>query len=356
MVNDRITFKCGKAMTNKFMLAPLTNSQSNEDGSLSEEEFNWLTLRAKGGFGLVMTCASHVQRVGQGFPRQLGIFSDELSDGHKKLSKEIKKHGSLAVIQLHHAGMRSPEDLIGQKPVCPSENEKFGARSLTLSEVEDLKSDFVNAAIRAKKWGYDGVEIHGAHGYILSQFLSSEINTRTDDYGGTLENRLRLIRDIIFAVRKECGNDFLLGIRLSPERFGMDLMEVKKACQILIEDQQIDFLDISLWDSFKLPANEKYHSKSLLDHFLELERNEVKLTVAGNIRNGKDVLNILKKGVDFVTIGRAAILHHDFPQKVIKNNDFKTIETPVSVQYLKNEGLSGNFIDYMRKWQGFVEE
>lgn len=341
-------------MNNKFMLAPLTNSQSNEDGSLSEDEFNWLTLRAKGGFGLVMTCASHVQRVGKGFPGQLGIFSDELKDGHLKLAKEIKKYGSLAVIQLHHAGMRSPENIIGQKPVCPSENEKTGARGLSISEVEELKNDFVEAAVRAKECGYDGAEIHGAHGYILSQFLSSKINKRTDEYGGTLENRLKILRDIIFDVRKECGGDFLLGVRLSPERFGMDLLEVKKACKILIDDQKLDFLDISLWDSFKLPTEEKYQTKSLLDHFLEIDRKEVKLTVAGNIRNGKDVLNILKRGVDFVTIGRAAILHHDFPKKVIENNNFTTIKTPVSVDYLKSEGLSEKFIDYMRKWPDFV--
>ena len=127
-----VQFSCGAIMKNKFMLAPMTNSQSFEDGRLSDEEFNWLTMRAKGQFGLVMTCASHVQEVGKGFPGQLGIFSDDHIEGHQRLTTSIKSYGSLAVIQLHHAGMRSPVDVIGESPVCPSDNEKHAARALSL--------------------------------------------------------------------------------------------------------------------------------------------------------------------------------------------------------------------------------
>lgn len=255
--NTSVHFPCGASMKNRFMLAPLTNSQSHEDGTLSDEELNWLTMRAKGQFGLVMTCASHVQAVGKGFPRQLGIFSDIHIEGHQKLTSAIKSYGSLAVIQLHHAGMRSPEEIINEAPVCPSDSSKHGARALSLEEVKQLRDDFIQAAIRAKKSGYDGVEIHGAHGYILTQFLSSKINHREDEYGGSLENRARIIFEIVNGVRAACGKDFLLGIRLSPERFGMKLMEMKVICQLLIDEGNIDFLDISLWDSFKYPEEEE---------------------------------------------------------------------------------------------------
>ena len=121
-------FPCGVSMKNRFMLAPMTNCQSHPDGQLSEDEFHWLTMRAKGSFGLTMTCAAHVQKNGQGFPGQLGIFSDELLNGHKRLAKAIQDEGSLAVIQLHHAGMRSPHDLIDGAPLCPSEDEKTGSK------------------------------------------------------------------------------------------------------------------------------------------------------------------------------------------------------------------------------------
>ncbi|MGB6035087.1 MAG: NADH:flavin oxidoreductase, partial [Cryomorphaceae bacterium] len=341
-------------MKNRFMLAPMTNTQSHEDGTLSEDEYRWLTMRAAGGFGLTMTCASHVTKLGQGFPGQLGIFSDKHIEGHKKLVAGIKAHDSLAVIQLQHAGMRSPEELIGEKPLCPSDNEKTGARAMSLAEVEQLRDDFITAALRAKECGYDGVEVHGAHGYILTQFLSSEINHRTDRYGGSLENRARLMFEIVNAIREKCGKDFLLGIRLSPERFGMKLGEVKEVARRFIDEGRIDFLDISLWDSFKEPEEEEYQGKTLMEHFAEIERGDIKLTVAGQIRTGKEVQQVLDVGVDFVTIGRAAVLHHDFPKRVIENPDFTPTPTPVSAGYLKKEGLGEKLITYMKRWPDFV--
>ncbi len=352
--DSTIQFNCGIIMNNRFMLAPLTNQQSHEDGQLSDDEFKWLTMRAKGGFGLVMTCASHVQEIGKGFPGQLGIFSDELIEGHKKLTSKVKSYNSLAVAQLHHAGMRSPFDVIHQKAVCPSESQKHNARALSLDDVYKLRNDFINAAVRAQTSGYDGVEVHGAHGYILTQFLSSEINKRSDIYGGSLDNRSRLIFEIIEGIREKCGQNFLIGIRLSPERFGMKLSEIKLISQQLIDSQLIDFLDLSLWDCFKKPQEYPDSDKNLLEHVLELNYKNVKLTVAGNIRSGEDVRKILNAGVDFVTIGRSGILHHDFPKKVIENSNFKPIQNPVSSEYLKSEGLSDTFINYMRRWEGFV--
>ncbi len=353
-LDDTILFSCGASMKNRFMLAPLTNTQSHEDGSLSDEEFHWLTMRAKGQFGLVMTCASHVQAIGKGFPGQLGIFDDKHIEGHTRLAKEIKSHGSLAVIQLHHAGMRSEPRLLDGSPVAPSTVERKGARGLTLEEVKELRDDFIAAAVRAKQSGYDGVEIHGAHGYIVAQFLSQSINQRNDGYGGSLENRARLLFEIINGVRESCGANFLLGVRLSPERFGMELSEMKTLCQQLIDEGEIDFLDISLWDCFKYPEEEEHRGKTLLQHFTELDFKDVKLTVAGKIHTAKQVSEILNSKVDFVTVGRSGILHHDFPIKVMNDNNFETISLPVTSEYLRNQGLSEKFIKYMSNWKGFV--
>lgn len=349
------TFPCGATMKNRFMLAPMTNTQSHEDGRLSKDEFHWLTMRAKGQFGLVMTCASHVQQIGKGFPGQLGIFGDQHIPGHQRLSSAIQSHGSLAVIQLHHAGMRSPAELIQQSPVCPSTNEKHGARALSLAEVHQLRDDFIQAAVRAKASGYDGVEIHGAHGYIIAQFLSAEVNTRTDEYGDSLSNRAKLLFEILEGVRHSCGPEFILGVRLSPERFGMHLPEIKELSQQLIDDGKIDFLDISMWDSFKFPEEEAFKSQSLLEHFTSLDFKNVLLTVAGKIQSGKDVQKILNAGVDFVSIGRSGILHHDFPTRVLENPDFQPTITPVSEEYLRKEGLGENFITYMKRWSDFLE-
>ena len=355
-LNDKLTFASGHQMKNRFMLAPLTNTQSHEDGVLSDDEYHWLTKRAEGGFGITMSCASHVQEIGKGFPGQLGIFDDKHIDGLTKLTTEIKKHESLAIAQLHHAGMRSPEELINTQPVCPSDDSNTGARSLSFEEVIQLREDFIAAAVRAKKSGYQGVEIHGAHGYILSQFLSSEINRRQDEYGGSNENRSRIIFEIVEGIRNNCGKDFVLGVRLSPEGFGLKLGEIKEVCEELIALNNIDFLDMSLWDSFKDPNEEEHKGKNLLQHFTDMDFGNTMLTVAGNIRSGESVMKILEKDVDFVTVGRAGILHHDFPKRVIADEGFEPIELPVSKENLTQEGLSETFIKYMQRWQGFVEE
>src|SRR5271168_1299327 len=117
-----LTFSRGPTWKNRFMLAPLTNGQSHADGVLSDDEFRWLTYRATGGFGLVMTCAAHVQAAGQGFAGQLGVFSDDHLPGLGRLAAAIRSGGAVSSVQLHHAGIRSPADLIGEAPRGPSED------------------------------------------------------------------------------------------------------------------------------------------------------------------------------------------------------------------------------------------
>ena len=350
-----LTLPRGPSLKNRFMLAPLTNTQSFEDGRLSDEEYRWLTMRAQGGFGLTMTCASHVQAIGKGFPGQLGIFSDDHLEGLKRLSSKIKVSGSVAICQIHHAGMRSPEELIGQKPVCPSDNKEFNARGLSCGEVETLRDDFIGAAIRSEQAGFDGVELHGAHGYILAQFLSSEINKRDDHYGGSLINRSRLLYEIIDGIRRDCNKDFIIGVRLSPERFGLKLNEITLLAEELMTSDKIDFLDMSLWDVFKEPEDEEFKGKKLISYFTELKRGNTKLGVAGSIKTPLDAEKTMSEGVDWIMLGRAGMLHHNYPKMYELDQNFSPIEIPVTKEYLINEGLSEKFIQYIEKW-GFTSE
>ena len=349
-----MTFKRGPAMKNRFMLAPLTNQQSGADGVLSQDEYHWLVKRAEGGFGLTMTCAAHVQKIGQGFEGQLGVFSDDHLPGLTRLAAGIKANDSLAVVQLHHAGMRSPKELIGEAPVCPSANEEFGARAMTTAEVEEMIEAFIVGAERAEKAGFDGVELHGAHGYVLCQFLSPEVNQRTDRFGGSLDNRTSVIREIIAGIRARCRPDFNLGIRLSPERFGLKLSEILSFAQSLMTAGDIDYLDMSLWDVFKLPVEEDYKDRSLMAWFAGLDRGSVRLGVAGKVLTAENARACLEAGMDFVLIGRGAILHHDYPKLVQADADFHPIALPVSQEHLAKEGLSPSFIQYMGNWKGFV--
>ena len=347
-LTDPLTFSHGPAMKNRFMLAPLTNQQSYEDGRISQDEFHWLTMRAQGGFGLTMTCASHVQAIGKGFPGQLGIWSDEHIAGLTRLVDATHSHQSIAISQLHHAGMRSPREIIGNAAVCPSDNEQTDARALSRSEVKQLIDDFISAAVRAEESGFDGVELHGAHSYILCQFFSSDINRRDDEYGGDLENRSRILFEIIDGVRSQCGKDFILGVRLSAERFGMKLNDSVQIAQRLMNEDNIDFLDMSLWDVFKEPEEVEYQGRTLMSFFTELDRHNTRLGVAGKICTPQQAEVTLAAGADWIMLGRAAMLQHDFPNRYQANRSFRPVEMPVTRKYLESEGIS-------KKFQGYIE-
>lgn len=350
-----LTFARGPAMKNRFMLAPLTNKQSHADGRLSDDEFYWLTLRAQGGFGLTMTCAAHVQAVGQGFEGQLGIFGDEHVDGLTRLAAALKAAGSVSSVQLHHAGYRAERALIAQ-PVGPSDDAASGSRGLTTSEVERLRDDFIAAAVRAERAGFDGVEVHGAHGYILAQFLSAEMNRREDRYGGNLENRARLIFEIIAGIRTACRPDFQIGLRVSPERFGQKLLEVREVVAQAMASGQVDYVDLSLWDVFKEPNEPEYQGRTLMSWFTDLPRGGVRLGAAGKVMSAADAAWVVEQGCDFAVIGRAAILRHDFPRRALADPDYVSPSLPVSRQHLVAEGVGPSFIDYLGTWQGFVAE
>ncbi|MDP5185356.1 NADH:flavin oxidoreductase [Blastococcus sp. BMG 814] len=350
-----LTLAHGPAAPNRLWLAPLTNTQSHPDGRLSDEELHWLAMRARGGHGLTMTCAAHVQAGGQGFPGQLGVFSDDHLPGLTRLATALKDAGSLAALQLHHAGARSPRELVGQ-PMAPSDDEESGARAMTADEVAQLVEDFAAAALRAERAGFDGVEVHGAHGYVLTQFLSPELNRRTDRYGGSLENRARLLLDVVTAVRRRCAPDFQVGVRLSPERFGLRLGEVREVAAELLRSDDVDYLDLSLWDVAKQPQEEAHRDRPLMEWFTDLDRGKARLGVAGKVRTGRQALETLERGADFVMVGRTAILHHDFPERVRRDAAFEPVPTPASPAHLAAEGLSPPFVDYMRGWRGFVAD
>lgn len=343
----------GPALPNRFVLAPLTNQQSHPDGTLSDEEYRWLTMRAEGGFGLTMTCAAHVLAGGQGFAGQLGIWSDAHLPGLTRLAKGLS-HGGASAVQLHHGGMRSPADVIGGAPACPWDDAETGARALSTAAVEDIIEAFVVAGLRAERAGFTGVELHSAHGYLLGQFLDAEHNRRDDRFGGPFGNRRRVLDTIIDRLRERTGANFQIGVRLSPERFGIDTAEALELAGSLMTSRRIDYLDMSLWDCWKEPLDPRFAGKPLIDWFAQMERGGTPLGVAGKIMSGGDVHRAFSAGVDFVLIGRGAILHHDFVRQVAAEPEFEPIARPVLPAHLEAEGLSDGFIGYMRNWKGFV--
>ncbi|MFN7400156.1 MAG: NADH:flavin oxidoreductase [Sandaracinobacter sp.] len=346
----------GPALANRLMLAPLTNQQSHADGTLSDDEFRWLTMRAQGGFALTMTCAAHVQKGGQAFSGQLGIWSDAHVPGLTRLSAAIRAAGSVSTVQLHHGGRRTEPELSGEPRRAPWDDSETGATALTTAEVEQLRDDFIAAAVRAERAGFDGVELHGAHGYMLCSFLDADNNHRTDRYGTSFDNRCRLLFEIIDGIRAATGPVFQLGVRISPERFGIPLAEARALARRLLATEQLDYLDLSLWDVFKAPAEEAYAGTELIDHFTDLPRHGTAVGVAGKITTAPHAQRCLDRGADFVLIGRGAILHHDFARRAIVDPAFTARPLPVSRETLAAEGLSDTFIGYMGNWKGFVAD
>lgn len=353
---DAVTFAHGPPMPNRFMLAPLTNQQSHVDGTLSDDEHRWLTMRAQGGFGLTMTCAAHVQAVGQGFPGQLGIFGDQHLAGLRRLAGDLNATGTVSYVQLHHAGHRSPPEVIGTQPVCPSDDAETGARALTGAEVEQVREDFIAAAVRAQHAGFHGVELHGAHGYLICQFLSSELNRRTDQYGGSIENRSRLLFEIVDGIRDTCGDELAIAVRMSPERFGMQTAEIVDVYSRLVDGGKVDLIDMSLWDVGRVTDQASFDDRTLLEVFAALPRGGVRLGVAGKIHTPADVQRVLDHGVDVPVLGRVAILHHDYPRQMQADAAFEPLRAPVSSEVLAAEGVSPSFVEYLRGTFRFVTE
>jgi 2,4-dienoyl-CoA reductase-like NADH-dependent reductase (Old Yellow Enzyme family) len=353
-LDQRLPLARGPAWSNRFAVAPLTNLQSNPDGTLGSDEHDWLVRRAQGGFAMTMTAAAHVAPEGQAFIGQLAVWDDRFLPGLARLAEGVRAAGSVSSLQLHHAGRRADARLTGGPIVAPWDDPSKGARALTTAEVRQIVDDFVAGAVLAEGAGFDGVEIHGAHGYLLCQFLDGRNNLRKDGYGGSADDRFRIIHEVVTGIRQSTGSDFQVGLRLTPERNGVVLEEARQLAGQVLASGHLDYLDMSLWDAFKAPHEVGYDGL-LIDHFTDLPRGETRLGVAGKIIDTAGGQWCLDRGADFVLIGTGAILHHDFARRALADDRFRSVEQPVSREHLEAEGVGSRFIDYLAaQWDDFV--
>lgn len=348
-----LTLLHGPAMRNRFMLAPLTNQQSEYDGRATEYDQEWIRQLSEGGYSLIQTCATYVEAGGVAFARQLGIQSDSHLPGLTQMASTIRAGGALSAVQLHHAGHRA-NPLLGGIPAPASGDTIPGVRAATTEEVERIRDSFIAGAKRAERAGFDGIAVHGAFGWILSEFMSPYLNDRKDKYGGSLENRARLTIEVIEGIRQACGPDFQIGWRLSIERYGLRLEELREITAEIFDRELIDYLDLALWDSAQVVRESTFQGKTMLSIFTELPRKGVRLGAAGKIMSAQRAGELLDEGCDFVLVGRASILQRDFPLKVQADHAFDSPRMPVPAQFLRDRGLSERFINHMRGWQTFV--
>jgi 2,4-dienoyl-CoA reductase-like NADH-dependent reductase (Old Yellow Enzyme family) len=340
---------------NRVWLAPLTNMQSQPDGTCSDLERRFLGMRSDGGFGLVETCAAHVTQDGKAWPGEMGVHDDAMTPGLTTLVERIHEGGALASAQLFHGGLRASTEVSGL-PILSASAVKDGDAPVPVEATEDdlarIIEAFASAARRCASAGFDSVELHGAHGYLLSQFLSTYYNQRTDRWGGSLENRARLIREVARAVRAAAPS-LVLACRISPEDFGqtkgVDLDESIQVAQSLIEDG-VEVLHLSLWRAgLNTTKRPEEHATNL---FREAVGDRARIVVAGGIWTREEAEAQIDRGADFVALGRGAIANHDWPQRIEKGEAIA--RPPVSAEHLEAQGLSPGFVGYMGKWKGFV--
>lgn len=351
-----LIFRNGVTARNRIAVAPMTTHQSHEDGSLSDAELDWLAPRAAGGFGAVITCAVHVALEGKGWHGELGAFDDRLIPDLTRVSDTIQGEGAAAIAQIFHGGLRSPRELLPSAALSASDDPQTGARAATEADILRVVDQFVSAAKRAEAAGMTGVEIHGAHGYLLTQFLSRTQNRRTDHWGGSYENRARLLRMITRAVRAQVSDAFVVGVRLSPEdsgsAVGLDLDESLQLARELCDDG-IDYLHVSLWDV--IPNTTKRPDKHAIPLFKQSVDPDVPIMVAGKIWTAEDALRVMQLGSDAIALGRAAILNPDWPKSVATPH-FSPRKPGLSRTEFRKLGLSDPFIDALAQRPNFVTD
>ena len=238
------------SIANRFVRSATWEGLAGEDGRCTDRLTDLMVQLADGGVGLIITGHAYVHKRGQAGPWQLGIYDDALISGLSRMTRAIHDRSGKIVAQLAHAGLYADSNLTGQPPLAPS-----AVRGLTETVPEEMRSAdiqetidaFAAAAMRAKSAGFDGVQIHAAHGYLLSQFLSPRFNQRSDAYGGKTENRARIVLEVLGAIRQQVGSDFPVLVKMNTGDYLDGGLELVEAVQIglMLESAGIDAIELS---------------------------------------------------------------------------------------------------------------
>ena len=291
----------------------------------------------------------------------MGVFDDGLLPGLTRLADALRAEGSVSLVQIFHGGVRAPSRLTGQQPFSASAFELDAKdfevpREATVEDIERTIAAFAAAARRCAEAGFDGIEIHGAHGYLITQFLGTISNTRADEWGGSLENRARFVRRIVAATRAATPASFLIGVRISPEVAdqGVDLDDSLQVAKWLAEDG-VDFVHVSNWDSFKPPAKHPESDKMLTTWFREAVGPAMPLIATGGVWTPAEADRVLDHGADMVGLARAGIGNASWPKEASRP-DWQPERPPYTPQHLLEASISPKMVDYMRLWPGFVTD
>lgn len=314
---------------NRMVMAPMESRLCTVDGDVTKEMCDYYAERAKGGVAAVIVENTYVDQIAaRSSLVSSGLYSDHLIAGKFKLAESIKDNGAVAILQLSHGGIQASAaavpgvQCVGPSPVA----SKFVGRvpkELSIEEIEAIEDAFAQAARRAKQAGFDGVEIHGAHGYLICSFLSPYTNKRNDIYGGNLENRARFPRNIIRKIREQTGNDFLLGYRISGEEKVEGGFTIQEACKFgqMIEEQ-VDYIHVSVGNYESMATwmiSPLYMPQAPIVDLASAMKKSVTKTkvIAVNALNAQLGEKALENGdADLIAYGRTLVADPEMPNKI----------------------------------------
>lgn len=291
-------------LKNCFVRSATWEGRATEKGEITEELLDFYGELSRAGLGIIITGHAYVREDGKATPRQLGIYSNSLVSGLKRLVDVVHQHGSRIFIQLSHSGIYGRKRLSGCEPV------NFSA--INRKEVEALVEAFVNASLRAKEAGFDGIQLHAAHGYLISQSFSPIFNHRKDEFGGDVNGRVKFAVSIVRKMRNALGEDFPVLIKMNCQDFsdgGLSLDDSIKMAKILV-DTGIDAIEISggLLTSRDMGPCRTSKGPYFMEQALAFRKElDIPLMLVGGIRSYETAEMIVKKGIDFVSMSRPII-------------------------------------------------
>lgn len=293
-------------LKNRIVLPPMATEKSTHRGEVTDELIEHYKKRSDD-LGLMIIEHSYVHPSGKLSTNQLGSYSDDLVPGLSRLVNELHQNDTPTVLQINHAGGKSKEDIIGQKPLSSSEGYFDNTKQMNSKDIGEIKGAFVDAAVRAEEAGFDGVEVHGAHGFLLGQFTSPLVNDRDDEYGGSLENRIRFPSEIVKAIEDKTSDVDIL-YRLGSTDLDPNGQNIEESIELAkdLEDIGVDIIDVS--GNMCGSAPEKLEGEQ---GFFIGQANKIKQEVdvpvigVGGITDPKFANRIIEENrVDLVAVGR----------------------------------------------------
>jgi len=354
-----ITLPNETTIKNRFFKSAMSEGMGTRDFQPKKNIATLYKRWAEGGTGLIITGNIMVDPKGTAEPGNIVFDKNSNMEILKNWAKQGQQHGAKVMVQLNHPGKQAPKT-VSKQTVAPSAvplgnglNKLFSTpRALTTSEVEELVQKFVTSAKIAKEAGFSGVQIHAAHGYLISQFLSPHDNRRTDKYGGSLENRMRFLKEIYLGMREELGKDFTIGIKINSTDFKEDGLTEEDSLKTIIElaNLGLDFVEIS-GGTYERPAMMGATSKSTNQVFFAeyskklKQKIKIPVVVTGGIRSINAMNTLLNDNTtDFIGIARPLTIDPNIPNK-IKQGTYTIVETTrVSTGVKKLDKIFGSLL------------